>query len=121
MRSSESEVRGLVAHDRAELFEARPVREDPDHVGLVRGVRALEAVPQAELRRRHHCVDERDVRVRDVELSAGLGQSRERGLDVFGLRRRDPDLVRLNVDAEPSVDIEYREPLEKDSVLLRCA
>ena len=40
----EREMRRLVAHDRPQLVLTGPVREDPDDLGPVCGVRALEAV-----------------------------------------------------------------------------
>ena len=74
----------LVAHHRAKLVLGGPVREDPDHLGPIGGVRALEAVAQPEFRRRDHRVDERDVGMRDAELPAGFSQRGQRGFDVLG-------------------------------------
>ena len=46
---SEREMRRLVAHDRPQLVQTGPVREDPDDVGPVRRERALEAVARPEI------------------------------------------------------------------------
>ena len=86
----EREMRRLVAHDRPQLVQTGPVREDPDDVGPVRRERALEAVARPRSRRRDDRVDEGDVGVRDAKLPAGVGQRRQRGLDVAWRRRRDP-------------------------------
>ena len=52
--------------------------------------------------------------MRDAELPAGVGQRGQRGLHVARRRRRDPDLVRLDVDAEPGVPVEVRKGLSAD-------
>ncbi len=110
----EGEMRRLVAHDRPQLVQTGPVREDPDDVGPVRRVRALEAVARPGSRRRGYRVDEGDVGVRDAKLPAGVGQRGERDLDVAWRRRRDPGALGLDVDAEPGVPVEVRKGLPAD-------
>jgi hypothetical protein len=107
-------MRRLVADDGPKLVLAGPIREDPDDVRPVRRIGALEAIAQPDLGRRDDRVDEGDVRMWDAELAAGLGERGQRGLDVARGRRRDPDLVGLDVDAEPSVAVEVRKDLPAD-------
>ena len=68
----ERQVRGLVAHDPAELRDRGPVHEDPDPVRDVRCEAALEPVSKSEPRRAVDRLDEGHECLRHRELDARL-------------------------------------------------
>ena len=89
----ERQVRGLVAHDPAELRDRGPVHEDPDPVRDVGGEATLEPVSKPESRRAVDGLDEGHECLRDRELDARLGERRQRRLDVGLGRERGADAV----------------------------
>ena len=52
--------------------------------------------------------------MRDAEFPAGIRQRSQCGFDIRRRRRRDPDLVRLDVDAEPGEPLEVGKGLPAD-------
>src|SRR4029079_10648062 len=93
----EGEMRRLVADDRPELVQGGPARGDPDDLGPVRGVRALEAVAHPVPRWLH----------RPSVCRAGRGMARTRGRSYRGdMATEDTHgLGYHRVDDDPNIDV----------------
>src|SRR6266480_3430028 len=101
VRAGKRKVGYLVTDGPSKLFEARPVREYPDHVRSVWREGPLEAVAQPGNGRGYDRIDEGDFRLLHVELEACLRKRAQCRLDVNGVRVGHSHLIRLDVHAQP--------------------